>query len=64
MELTKAREMKRQIFVHDHLFTDTLWVSNDPNSLEYQNLVRAYKNREKKTAEFNRLMGWKYVSGY
>lgn len=64
MELVKAREMKRRIYAHDHLLTDTLWVGGDPESMEYKNCAQAFKNREKMIAEFNRLMGWSYESGY
>ena len=58
MEFVKASEMKRRIYVHDHLLIDTLWVNSDHESIEYNNCVQAFNNREEMVAEFNRLMGW------
>ena len=58
MEFIEASEMKRRIYVRDHLLIDTLWVNSDHESTEYKNCVQAFKNREEMTAEFNRLMGW------
>lgn len=58
MEFIEASDMKRRIYVHDHLLIDKLWVNSDSESTEYKNCTQAFKNREEMVAEFNRLMGW------
>lgn len=64
MDFFEASKMKLKIYAYDRILADKLWVNSDPESYEYKNCAQAFKNREKMTAEFNRLMGWSYESGY